>query len=561
MRKIRGNEISMIFQEPMTSLNPVFTIGEQIAEVFRVHRKMNRAQALDASAEMLERVRIPEPRQRLGEYPHQLSGGMRQRVMIAMALACDPKVLIADEPTTALDVTVQAQILALVEQLKSERNAAVILITHDLGVIAEVAARVAVMYAGQVVEMSPVEALFGQPLHPYTEGLLRSIPGVGGAAKERLDAIGERFLPRRGIRAGVDFILAARSDSRGATESNRNWRPGPMVARSDASFMSLRISENPIGPVDFIMIPVSLYLRNFLSYGEAAGPLDFSGFRLACLSGPNGHGKSALLDAMTWALWGQARKASGAGKPDDALIRIGAGEMLVEFVFDLSGERYRASRGYELRKSGRGKSDLQFDVFDVSRGGYRPLTCKTLTETQKRIEQILGMDYTTFINSSFLLQGRADEFTRKKPSERKEILAEVLGLRRYEELRELARQRARNYEKELLQASGRMEAIRRDLEAKPEAERRLEALSNRYREQLEQTAQWEAGVKDLQDRKSRIESLRIQFEEGGKRAESQRGKSARRAPTWSICSGSWRLTGALPRNGRRSRPASFSWNK
>jgi oligopeptide/dipeptide ABC transporter ATP-binding protein len=189
MRKIRGNEISMIFQEPMTSLNPVFTVGEQIAEVFRVHRKMNRAQALDASAEMLERVRIPEPRQRLGEYPHQLSGGMRQRVMIAMALACDPKILIADEPTTALDVTVQAQILALMEQLKSERNAAVILITHDLGVIAEVAARVAVMYAGQVVEMSPVEALFGQPLHPYTEGLLRSIPGTGGAAKERLDAI------------------------------------------------------------------------------------------------------------------------------------------------------------------------------------------------------------------------------------------------------------------------------------------------------------------------------------------------------------------------------------
>jgi exonuclease SbcC len=270
------------------------------------------------------------------------------------------------------------------------------------------------------------------------------------------------------------------------------------------------------------MIPVSLYLRNFLSYGESAGPLDFSGFRLACLSGPNGHGKSALLDAMTWALWGQARKASGAGKPDDALIRIGAGEMLVEFVFDLSGERYRVSRGYELRRSGRGRTDLRFDVSDASSGVYRPLTCKTASETQKRIEQILGMDYTTFINSSFLLQGRADEFTRKKPSERKEILAEVLGLRRYEELRELARQRARNFEKESIQALGRMEAIRRDLEAKPDTVRRFEALSSQYLEQSRQTAQWETRVKDLQDRKGRMEALQIQFEESGKRAESQR---------------------------------------
>lgn len=270
------------------------------------------------------------------------------------------------------------------------------------------------------------------------------------------------------------------------------------------------------------MIPVSLYLRNFLSYGEAAAPLDFSGFRLACLSGPNGHGKSALLDAMTWALWGQARKASGAGKPDDALVRIGASHMQVEFVFDLSGERYRTIRGYELRKSGRGKSDLRFDVFDTALGAYRSLSCKTLTETQKCIDRILRMDYTTFINSSFLLQGRADEFTRKKPSERKEILAEVLGLRRYEELRDLARRRARDFEKESLQASGRMEAIRLDLEAQPETERRLESLSVQHRERLAQAAQWEARVKDLQDRKGRIESLRIQFEESGKRAESQR---------------------------------------
>lgn len=189
MRRVRGNDISMIFQEPMTSLNPVFTIGEQIAEVYRLHQRKSRREALEASAEMLERVRIPEPKQRLREYPHQLSGGMRQRVMIAMALACDPQVLIADEPTTALDVTVQAQILTLMDQLKREREAAVILITHDLGVIAEVASRVAVMYAGQIVEFSPVEALFESPLHPYTEGLLRSIPRLGRSGEGRLAVI------------------------------------------------------------------------------------------------------------------------------------------------------------------------------------------------------------------------------------------------------------------------------------------------------------------------------------------------------------------------------------
>jgi len=190
MRRVRGNEISMIFQEPMTSLNPVLTVGEQVAEVFRLHQKMSRRQALAAGAEMFQRVRIPEPQQRLREYPHQLSGGMRQRVMIAMALACDPKVLIADEPTTALDVTVQAQILSLMDQLKQERDASVILITHDLGVIAEVASRVAVMYAGQIVESSPVELLFSAPLHPYTEGLLLSIPGLGQRREDgRLESI------------------------------------------------------------------------------------------------------------------------------------------------------------------------------------------------------------------------------------------------------------------------------------------------------------------------------------------------------------------------------------
>ncbi len=178
MRKIRGNQISMIFQEPMTSLNPVFTVGEQIAEVFRVHRKMSRREAWDESVRMLDLVKIPSPRRRAGEYPHQMSGGMRQRVMIAMALACDPDLLIADEPTTALDVTVQAQILNLMENLKAELNSSIIMITHDLGIIAEISDEVVVMYAGQIVEHASVHAIFESPRHPYTQGLLRSIPKI-----------------------------------------------------------------------------------------------------------------------------------------------------------------------------------------------------------------------------------------------------------------------------------------------------------------------------------------------------------------------------------------------
>lgn len=189
MRSIRGNQISMIFQEPMTALNPVFTVGEQIAEVYRIHRKMSRREAFDAAVEMMEKVRIPASPQRAREYPHQLSGGMRQRIMIAMALACDPDLLIADEPTTALDVTVQAQILALMEDLQQRTGASIILITHDLGVIAEVADRVAVMYAGQVVEEAPVEKIFTDPLHPYTRGLLRSIPHLAERSSERLHVI------------------------------------------------------------------------------------------------------------------------------------------------------------------------------------------------------------------------------------------------------------------------------------------------------------------------------------------------------------------------------------
>jgi peptide/nickel transport system ATP-binding protein len=177
MCNIRGDDISMIFQEPMTSLNPVFTIGYQISEVFRIHRKgMSKVDAFHEAVKMLELVRIPAPEQRMHEYPHQMSGGMRQRVMIAMALACDPKLLIADEPTTALDVTVQAQILSLMNRLKKERNSAIILITHDLAVVAEMADRVAVMYAGEIVEEREVKNIFAKPYHPYTQGLLRSIP-------------------------------------------------------------------------------------------------------------------------------------------------------------------------------------------------------------------------------------------------------------------------------------------------------------------------------------------------------------------------------------------------
>jgi peptide/nickel transport system ATP-binding protein len=176
MRRVRGNEISMIFQEPMTSLNPVMTIGDQIGEALILHQDLSHTEARGRAVEMLRLVRIPEPERRAGEYPHQLSGGMRQRAMIAMALACNPKVLIADEPTTALDVTIQAQILDLILDLQSRLGTAVILITHDLGVVAETAQRVIVMYAGRKVEEAEVTALFDLPLHPYTRGLLGSIP-------------------------------------------------------------------------------------------------------------------------------------------------------------------------------------------------------------------------------------------------------------------------------------------------------------------------------------------------------------------------------------------------
>jgi peptide/nickel transport system ATP-binding protein/oligopeptide transport system ATP-binding protein len=191
MRKIRGRSISMIFQEPMTSLNPVFQIGDQISEVLRLHEGMSRKEAWDRSIEMLKMVGIPSPERRVQEYPHQLSGGMRQRAMIAMALACSPKLMIADEPTTALDVTIQAQILELMNRLQREKGMSVILITHNLGVIAETAQKVAVMYAGRIVEYSEVRPIFGNPMHPYTQGLLKSIPRLDEdhARKTRLEAI------------------------------------------------------------------------------------------------------------------------------------------------------------------------------------------------------------------------------------------------------------------------------------------------------------------------------------------------------------------------------------
>jgi oligopeptide/dipeptide ABC transporter ATP-binding protein len=198
MRAVRGNDIAMIFQDPMTSLNPVFTVGEQIAEALRLHRGLSRKAARASAIEAMREVSIPDPALRADDYPHQLSGGMRQRVMIAMALACDPKVLIADEPTTALDVTIQAQILDLLNQLRKTRELAVLLITHDLGVVAEVAERVAVMYTGKIVEESPVDELFARPKHPYTEGLLRSVPKLTAqdVAKAELLQTIEGTVPR-----------------------------------------------------------------------------------------------------------------------------------------------------------------------------------------------------------------------------------------------------------------------------------------------------------------------------------------------------------------------------
>lgn len=186
MRNIRGGEIAMIFQEPMTSLNPLYTIGAQIAETVQLHQKLSKKDALDIALEMLQKVHISDPKQRLHQYPHQLSGGMRQRVMIAMALSCNPAILIADEPTTALDVTVQAQILDLMRELQENFDSAIIMVTHNLGVISQISDVVAVMYLGKIVEYADVETVFHHPLHPYTEGLLKSVPVFGKKGQKML---------------------------------------------------------------------------------------------------------------------------------------------------------------------------------------------------------------------------------------------------------------------------------------------------------------------------------------------------------------------------------------
>ena len=235
MRALRSKEIAIVFQEPMTSLNPAYTVGAQVAEVLRLHERLGRAAALERTVEMFRLVRIPHPERRVHDYPHQFSGGMRQRVMIAMALACNPKLLIADEPTTALDVTIQAQILELIGELKARLGMAVMLITHAMGVIAETAQRVVVMYAGRVVEEAPVATLFGAPRHPYTQGLIRSIPRLDASAlpRKRLDAIpgvvpsllalppGCRFAPR---------CPHARATCTAAVPALREVAPGHRVA-------------------------------------------------------------------------------------------------------------------------------------------------------------------------------------------------------------------------------------------------------------------------------------------------------------------------------------------
>ena len=235
MRSIRMKEIAIVFQEPMTSLNPVYTVGEQIGEALRLHEGLSKKDATDRAVEMLKRVNIPTPLRRVHDYPHQFSGGMRQRVMIAMALSCGPKLLIADEPTTALDVTIQAQILDLLAQLKSEFGMAVMLITHAMGVVAEVAQRVVVMYAGKVVEEAPVGELFGNPRHPYTQGLIRSIPRIDTAAtkKVRLETIAgtvpKLISPREGCRFAprCKHAIAACTT---ATPPLREIAPGHKVA-------------------------------------------------------------------------------------------------------------------------------------------------------------------------------------------------------------------------------------------------------------------------------------------------------------------------------------------
>ncbi len=235
MERIRGNEISMIFQEPMTSLNPLYTVGGQIAEAVALHQGLGKKEAWDRAVDMLRRVYIPEPERRAHAYPHQLSGGMRQRVMIAMALSCNPKVLIADEPTTALDVTIQAQILDLMRELQETTGTAIVLITHDMGVVAENADRVVVMYAGRKVEEAPADELFEHPGHPYTEGLLGSIPHLGeaGGSRQRLNEIKGLVPSLFNLPPGCSFAprcAKATEQCREVAPRLEEHRPGHLIA-------------------------------------------------------------------------------------------------------------------------------------------------------------------------------------------------------------------------------------------------------------------------------------------------------------------------------------------
>ena len=233
MREIRGNEISMIFQEPMTSLNPVYTVGEQIAEVLRAHQNLSRRAAWTAAGDLLDAVRIPNPRSRLADYPFQMSGGQRQRVMIAIALACRPKILIADEPTTALDVTVQAQIFDLLRDLRRETGTSIILITHDMGAVAEMADRMIVMYAGRTAEIGPVDALIGHPRHPYTRGLISCVPHIQVPLTETRDELTEvgGVVPSLSEFGADACLFASRCVHR--TDECDSRRPGPVAFGPD----------------------------------------------------------------------------------------------------------------------------------------------------------------------------------------------------------------------------------------------------------------------------------------------------------------------------------------
>ena len=237
LRQVRGGEIAMIFQEPMTALNPVYTVGRQLIDVIHRHRGLGERAARELAAHMLDKVGIPKPITRLAEHPHRLSGGMRQRVMIAMALACDPKILIADEPTTALDVTTQAQVLEQIVALQQELGMAVILITHDLGVVAETCDRALVMYCGEVIEQAPVEPLFDRPRHPYTAGLLRSIPRISTQRRDRLEAIPGMVPDLHHLPPGCRFA------DRCERAQPRCWAERPVLSTSDLP------GTPPVGPM------------------------------------------------------------------------------------------------------------------------------------------------------------------------------------------------------------------------------------------------------------------------------------------------------------------------